>query len=133
MNVASKCGYTGSNYRELSQLLDKYYDKGLRVLLFPCNQFMNQESGDACSIKAMSDGYNPRFIMTEKIKVNGSDAHPIYKWMKEKASGFLVNAIKWNFSKFLIDRHGDVYPTRFSHLDSPLSMEPHIEKLLSGQ
>ncbi len=130
-NVASKCGYAGSNYKQLSELLDKYYDRGLRVVLFPCNQFGGQEPGEACSIRSMADGYNPKFIMADKVKVNGHDALPLYQWMKKQAGGFLIDAIKWNFTKFLIDRHGKVYPTRYSHLDEPNKMIPVIEELLS--
>ena len=130
VNVASKCGYTEASYRQLSGLLDKYYGAGLRVLLFPCNQFMAQEPGDACSIRAATEGYNAKFITAEKVKVNGSGAHPLYQWMKKQAGGFLVDAVKWNFTKFLIDRHGQVHPPRYSHLDEPNAMEPAIRGLL---
>lgn len=132
-NVATKCGYTGDNYKQMSELLNKYYDQGLRVLLFPCNQFNNQESGDSCAITAFASGYNPKFIMTEKVKVNGSEAHPVFAWMKKKAGGFLIDAVKWNFTKFLIDKHGHVYPTRFAPNDEPNKMIPDIEKLLNQQ
>jgi glutathione peroxidase len=117
----------------MSELLNKYYDQGLRVLLFPCNQFMAQESGDSCAISATASGYNPKFIMTEKVHVNGSHTHPMFAWMKKQASGFLVNAVKWNFTKFLIDRQGHVYPLRFAPNDEPNKMIPDIEKLLNKQ
>lgn len=131
-NVATKCGYTGSNYSQFSSLLNQYYDQGLRVLLFPCNQFGNQESGDACEISALGSGYNPKFIMTEKVKVNGGDTHPVFEWLKKQASGFLVNTVKWNFTKFLVDRQGNVHPHRWAPNDEPNVMVPEIEKFLSS-
>lgn len=99
VNVASKCGFTDVSYKQLSELLDRYYDQGLRVVLFPCNQFANQESGDACSIKSLGGSYNRRFIMTDKVDVNGANADPVWEWMKQEQKGFLFSAIKWNFTK----------------------------------
>ena len=100
VNVASKCGLTENNYKQLSDLFDKYYDQGLRMILFPSNQFMNQESGDACQIRSFGSKFNEKFVMTEKVDVNGSNVHPVWKWLKEEApGGFLSNAIKWNFTK----------------------------------
>lgn len=99
MNAASYCGFTKSNYSGLSKLLDEYYERGLRVLLFPCNQFANQERDDPATIKAFADNYDKRFILAEKVNVNGSEAHPLWTWLKEQQHGFLIDAIKWNFTK----------------------------------
>lgn len=101
VNAATYCGLTKGNYSGLSQLLDKYYDQGLRVVLFPCNQFANQERDAPEKIKAFAEGYDPRFVLAEKVGVNGTDAHPLWKWLKAQCPGFLVDAIKWNFTKVL--------------------------------
>lgn len=130
VNVATQCGYTANNYTQFKTLLDLYYDKGLRILLFPCNQFGSQEPGEACSIAEANMKRDPRFITTEKIDVNGSNEHALFGWLKKGASGFLVDAVKWNFTKFLIDRQGHVHPKRFAPNDEPLSMVADIEKLL---
>lgn len=132
VNVATKCGYTANNYAQLGELLDKYYDQGLRVLLFPCNQFAGQEAGEACTIAEANQQRNARFVTTEKVQVNGSGAHPIFKWLKEGASGFLVDAVKWNYTKFLVDRQGHVHPRRFAPNEEPRSMVPDIERLLKA-
>lgn len=99
VNGASACGYTKSNYAGLSTLLDRYYADGLRVLLFPCNQFGHQEREEPTKIKAFVEGYDKRFVLAEKINVNGNEAHPLFDWLKHKCPGFLIDAIKWNFTK----------------------------------
>ncbi|PJF20114.1 Glutathione peroxidase [Paramicrosporidium saccamoebae] len=129
VNAATYCGYTKSNYSGLSELLDKYYDKGLRVMMFPCNQFMNQEKDEAEKIKAFAEQYDKRFILAEKVDVNGSDAHPLWKFLKDKCPGFLVDAIKWNFTKFIIDKSGNPV-ARFAPNDEPKAMTSKIEELL---
>ena len=101
VNVATKCGLTQSNYRELGELADKYYDKGLRILCFPCNQFGKQEPGSAEEIESFACEYNPKFIMFEKIDVNGKNQHPLYEFLKKQLTGFITNGIKWNFTKVL--------------------------------
>lgn len=129
-NVASKCGFADDSYKGFSTLIDRYYDQGLRVLLFPCNQFGSQEPGDSCSIKAYSENYNKRFIQTEKIEVNGSGEHPIFAWLKKVAPGFLLDRIKWNYTKFLVDREGKCHPYRWGPNDKPEKMEETIKQLL---
>ncbi|MEZ5072396.1 MAG: glutathione peroxidase [Bacteroidales bacterium] len=106
VNTASKCGLT-PQYEGLEALYKKYKDRGLVILGFPCNQFANQEPGDATSI---SEGclinYGVTFPMFAKIDVNGPDAHPLYKYLKKELGGVLGGKIKWNFTKFLIDADG---------------------------
>lgn len=131
VNVATKCGYTSSNYDQLGKMLEKHYDNGLRVLLFPCNQFGSQEPGSSDQIKEFACARNPKFDMFEKIKVNGSDTHPLYEYLKKSCPGFLVNAIKWNFTKFLIDRNGNPV-TRFGPNEEPNSFAGKVEALLNG-
>jgi glutathione peroxidase-family protein len=130
VNAASYCSLTKTSYTGLSTLLDKYYSRGLRVLLFPCNQFMNQERDGAEQIKSFAEQYDKRFIIAEKINVNGGDAHPLWQWLKESCPGFLIDAIKWNFTKFLIDKQGKPV-TRFGPNEEPQTMENKIEELLN--
>jgi glutathione peroxidase-family protein len=102
VNVASKCGLTDSNYNQLKTLNDKYHDKGLRILLFPCNQFAKQEPGDSETVCRFIQAFSNQFIIAEKCNVNGKDTHPIYQWLKLACPGTLGNAIKWNFTKVTI-------------------------------
>ncbi|MEE6487490.1 hypothetical protein FKM82_014918 [Ascaphus truei] len=108
-----------------------YAEKGLRILGFPCNQFGKQEPGDEAQIKAFAASYKVEFDMFSKIEVNGDNAHPLWKWMKDqpKGRGSLGNAIKWNFSKFLIDREGHVVK-RFGPMDNPLVIEKDLPSYL---
>jgi len=129
VNVASKWGATDRNYRELVELHERYVQDGLAILAFPCNQFGNQEPGTDAEIKAFAAKYNVKFDMFSKINVNGEEAHPLWKWLKMKKSGFLVDAIKWNFTKFLCDRDGQPIE-RFATTANPLSMEDKIKTLL---
>ncbi|RXJ97507.1 glutathione peroxidase [Malaciobacter molluscorum] len=130
VNVASKCGFT-SQYEGLEKLYEKYKSKDFVVLGFPCNQFMNQEPGTNEEIKEFcSLTYNVKFPMFSKIDVNGDKTEPLYKYLKEQASGVLgTEAIKWNFTKFLIDKNGKVIE-RYSPSTTPKSLEKDIEKLL---
>ncbi|PKI82264.1 glutathione peroxidase [Malaciobacter halophilus] len=130
VNVASKCGFT-SQYEGLEKLYDKYKTKDFVVLGFPCNQFMNQEPGTNEEIKEFcSLTYNVSFPMFSKIDVNGDEAHPLYKYLKNEASGLLgTEAIKWNFTKFLVDKNGKVID-RFSPSTTPENIEDDIKKLL---
>ena len=132
VNVASKCGFTGQ-YKGLEELYRTYKDRGLVVLGFPCNQFMAQEPGDAEEIKQFcSLKYDVTFPMFAKVNVNGSDAHPLYKHLKGAARGFLwTRAIEWNFTKFLVDREGNV-ARRYSALTKPHKLTRAIEKLLTA-
>ncbi len=129
VNTASKCGLT-PQYEGLEKLYSQYHDRGLEILGFPCNQFGNQEPGDA---KTISEGclinYGVTFQMFEKIEVNGSNAHPVFASLKKKLPGLLGGKIKWNFTKFVIDRNGKPVK-RFSPTTKPEKMEAYIQKLL---
>ncbi|XP_077471674.1 phospholipid hydroperoxide glutathione peroxidase-like isoform X1 [Stigmatopora argus] len=120
VNLASNCGKTTVNYTELVELYDSLADKGLRILGFPCNQFAGQEPGTDAEIKEFAKGYNVKFDMFSKIDVNGDNAHPLWKWMKAQpnGAGFLGNNIKWNFTKFLINKEGQVVK-RYGPTDDP--------------
>ncbi|VDK44687.1 unnamed protein product [Anisakis simplex] len=109
VNVASDCGLTNSNYTELKEVLEKYRDSGLRVAAFPCNQFGNQEPGCELDIKEfVNKKYAFEPDLFAKIDVNGENAHPLYKFLKAEQGGTLTNSIKWNFTKFLVDKEGHV-------------------------
>ena len=130
VNVASKCGFT-PQYTGLEALYKRYKDRGLVVLGFPCDQFGGQEPGNAEEIASFcSLTYDVTFPMFAKIEVNGENEHPLYKALKAAAPGILgTEAIKWNFTKFVIDRDGKVV-ARHAPTDTPESMEPEIEGLL---
>jgi len=129
VNTASKCGFT-PQYAGLEELNRKYSEKGLVILGFPCNQFGNQEPG---SSKEISEGclinYGVSFQMFEKIEANGSGAHPIYVFLKKKLPGFLGGRIKWNFTKFVIDRSGKPV-MRFAPTTKPEKMEEYLLEML---
>ncbi|HZT63133.1 MAG TPA: glutathione peroxidase, partial [Burkholderiales bacterium] len=110
VNTASECGFT-PQYEGLEAINRKYRAKGLEILGFPCNQFGAQEPGDAAEIGAFCQkNYGVSFQMFDKIEVNGSGAHPMYKWLMQSAPGILgIEAIKWNFTKFLLGRDGKVF------------------------
>jgi glutathione peroxidase len=129
VNVASKCGFT-PQYAGLEALYRKYHQKGFEVLGFPCDQFGHQEPGDEAEIKNFcSLNFGVSFPMFAKIKVNGPDTHPLYAYLKESLPGVLgIEAIKWNFTKFLVDRDG-VPIKRFSPADKPESIEPELSSL----
>ena len=130
VNVASKCGFT-PQYKGLEQLYRKFKDKGLVVLGFPCDQFGHQEPGDENEIKNFcSLNYEVSFPMFAKIKVNGDDAHPLYQHLKQTKPGLLgTEGIKWNFTKFLIGKDGQVIE-RYAPLDTPEKIGKDIAKLL---
>jgi glutathione peroxidase len=130
VNTASKCGFT-PQYEGLEALYRKHRDRGLVVLGFPCNQFGAQEPGDAEAIKGFcSLTYEVDFPIMRKIDVNGSKAHPLYVWLKAQKKGLLgTEAVKWNFTKFLIDRSGQVVD-RFAPTVTPKALEGAIEALL---
>ncbi|VDK53826.1 unnamed protein product [Anisakis simplex] len=113
VNVASKCGLTSSNYAQLKELLDKYNDKGLVIAAFPCNQFGGQEPSCEIDIRNfVKDSFKFEPDLYAKIDVNGSKADPLYVFLKKEQGGTLFDAIKWNFTKFLIDANG--HPVSFS-------------------
>lgn len=128
VNVASKCGFT-SQYEGLEILYKKYKDMGLVILGFPCNQFGKQEPGSEEEIKNFCQtNYGVTFPMFAKIDVNGENAHPLYQFLKEQAPGILsTKDIKWNFTKFLVDREGNVV-TRYASATSPEAIEKEILK-----
>lgn len=130
VNTASRCGFT-KQYQGLEQLHEKYKDRGLRVLGFPCNQFGGQEPGDASEIAGFCQkNYGVNFQMFDKIDVNGDKAHPLYRYLTDAAPGALgTKAIKWNFTKFLIDRKGSVLK-RYAPQTKPEELIPEVEKLL---
>ena len=131
VNTASKCGFT-PQYEELEELHRTYGDKGFEVLAFPCNQFGAQEPGDAEQIGAFCQrNYGVGFPMMAKVDVNGAHAAPLFRWLKEQAPGLLGSqAIKWNFTKFLIGRDGRVI-RRYAPQDKPESLARDIEVALA--
>ncbi len=131
VNVASQCGFT-SQYKGLEALYRKHKDKGLVVLGFPCDQFGQQEPGDETEIKRFcSLNYDVTFPMFAKIQVNGADTHPLYRHLKTEKPGLLGSeAIKWNFTKFLVGRDGAVLK-RYAPNDTPESIEQDITALLA--
>lgn len=130
VNVASKCGYT-PQYDGLEALYKKYKDEGLVVLGFPCNQFGSQEPGSEAEIQNFCRvNFGVTFPMFSKIKVNGEETHPLYRYLKSEQPGILgTEAIKWNFTKFLVDREGRVVE-RFGSSTRPSELEEKIEGLL---
>lgn len=129
VNTASKCGFT-KQYAGLQALYEKYKDQGLEVLAFPCNQFGHQEPGDDAAIKNFcTDTFGVTFPVMAKIEVNGEGAHPLYKELKKAQGGLLGNEIKWNFTKFLVDREGRVVD-RFAPQKEPRALEEKIKALL---
>ena len=130
VNTASKCGFT-YQYEGLQQLYNKYKDQGLVVLGFPCNQFGQQEKGNSDEISEFCQlNYGVDFQMFEKVDVNGENEHPIYSYLKQQKSGFLGSKnIKWNFTKFLINKQGQVIK-RFGSTTKPEKLESTLSKLL---
>ncbi|KZY56638.1 glutathione peroxidase [Erythrobacter sp. HI0063] len=130
VNTASKCGFT-PQYDGLEALYQRFAERGFEVLGFPCNQFGAQEPGDADEIAQFCKvNFGVTFPLMEKVDVNGPDASPVFDWMKGEAKGLLGSkAIKWNFTKFLIDRDGQVVK-RYAPTDRPESIAADIEALL---
>ena len=130
VNVASKCGFT-PQYKGLEALWRQYQDKGLVILGFPCDQFGHQEPGNEAEIQSFcSLNYEVSFPMYAKIEVNGAGAHPLYQYLKSAAPGVLgTEGIKWNFTKFLIGKDGQVLK-RYGSMDTPEKIGEDIAKLL---
>ncbi|PNU02837.1 glutathione peroxidase [Novosphingobium guangzhouense] len=130
VNTASKCGFT-PQYKGLEELWRKYRDRGFEIIAFPCNQFGGQEPGDADEIASFCEvNFGLSFPLMGKVEVNGPDAAPLFDWLKAEAPGFLGSkAIKWNFTKFLIDRQGNVV-RRYAPTDKPAALEKDVAKLL---
>ena len=130
VNVASKCGFT-PQYEGLQKLYDAYKDQGLVVLGFPCNQFGAQEQGGEAEIKDFCEtNFSISFPMFAKIDVNGDNANPLFLFLQNAKKGFMdTGPIKWNFSKFVVDKEGNVVG-RYGSLDDPAALEDDIKKLL---
>ena len=133
VNTASKCGFT-PQYAGLEELYSTYKERGFRVLGFPCNQFGGQEPGAADQIGVFcQEMYGVTFPMFGKIEVNGADAHPLYRFLKKSRPGLLgligASGIKWNFTKFLVDRNGSVVG-RYGPSTAPKALEARIRRLL---
>jgi glutathione peroxidase len=131
VNLASRCGFT-PQYEGLEQLHRRYQADGLVVLGFPCNQFAAQEPGDEAEIRSFcSTRYQVSFPLFAKVEVNGAQAHPLYRWLKQQRPGLLgTEAIKWNFTKFLVGRDGQVLE-RFAPQVAPSSLTGDIERALA--
>ncbi len=129
VNTASKCGFT-PQYAGLEELYKNYQDKGLVILGFPCDQFAHQEPGSDAEIQSFCQmNYGVTFPVMSKIEVNGKNAHPLYKYLRSEKKELLGDSIKWNFTKFLIDKQGNVVQ-RFAPNFEPAGIAPEIEKLL---
>jgi len=130
VNTASKCGFT-PQFQGLEALHRQYQDRGLRILGFPCNQFGKQDPGSNDEISQFCElNYGVSFPLFAKLEVNGDDAHPLFKYLKAEAPGILgTRAIKWNFTKFLVDRNGKVV-ARYAPRDKPEDLAADIDRLL---
>lgn len=128
VNVASACGFT-PQYKGLQELFSKYKSKGFEVLAFPCNQFGSQEAGDNAAIKSFAMRQGAQFKMMSKVDVNGGNADPVWDFLKSKQGGLLTSDIKWNFSKFLVDREGNVVK-RYPSTTEPKDIAKDIESFL---
>ena len=133
VNVASKCGFT-PQYKGLEQLQRDFAGQGFDVLGFPCDQFGHQEPGDEAQIREFcSLTYEVSFPMFAKVEVNGDRAHPLYRWLKHEGKGILGSeAIKWNFTKFLVDRQGQVV-RRYAPTDTPEKIARDLPGVLGGE
>ncbi|GGK28445.1 glutathione peroxidase [Caldalkalibacillus thermarum] len=129
VNTASRCGFT-PQYSGLEKLYQTYKDRGFVVLGFPCNQFMNQEPGSEEEILSFCQtNYQVSFPMFAKVKVKGPEAHPLFQYLTSQAKGILSDEIKWNFTKFLADKNGQVVK-RYAPTTAPEKIAPDIERLL---
>ena len=129
VNTASKCGLT-PQFENLEFLYKKYKNENFEILGFPCNQFAKQELNSNNEIQEFCQlNYGVTFKVFDKINVNGKNAHPLYKYLKKEKSGIFGGSIKWNFTKFLIDKNGNVVE-RYAPTDSPLKMEEKIKELI---
>uniref|UniRef100_M8C0E0 Glutathione peroxidase n=1 Tax=Aegilops tauschii TaxID=37682 RepID=M8C0E0_AEGTA len=123
VNVASRCGLANSNYTELGQLYEKYREKGFEILAFPCNQFAGQEpDSDEKIVEFACNRFQAEFPIFRKVDVNGNNAAPLYKFLKSERGGLFGERIKWNFTKFLVDKEGHVM-NRYAPTWSPLGIE----------
>jgi glutathione peroxidase len=131
VNTASQCGFT-PQYQGLQELYAKFKKRGFEVLAFPCDQFGRQEPGSDDEIKSFCEtNYGVNFPLFSKIEVNGEKAHPLYKFLKSERGGLLGDAIKWNFTKFLVDKQGNVVE-RYAPMTAPEHIARDIEKELAN-
>ncbi|GGI12437.1 MULTISPECIES: glutathione peroxidase [Gottfriedia] len=132
VNTASKCGYT-PQYKDLQALYEEYKNEGLVVIGFPCNQFMNQEPGSNEEIQSFCElNYGVTFPIFGKVDVNGENADPLFKYLSKNAPGIMgLKSIKWNFTKFIIDKNGEVVE-RVAPQTNPQDMKATVEKLLKA-
>ena len=130
VNTASQCGFT-PQYEGLQMLQEEYADQGFTVLGFPCDQFGHQEPGDEDEIASFCTGsFGVSFPMFSKVDVNGDDAHPLYQWLRKEKGGLLGSKVKWNFTKFLVGRDGEVI-SRYAPTTKPDAIGGDIEKALA--
>ena len=132
VNTASKCGFT-PQYEGLEKLYNEYKERGFKVLGFPCNQFGQQEPGGSSDIESFCQiNYGVSFPMFSKVDVNGDNAHPLFRFLKKEKKGMLATeAIKWNFTKFLVNRKGEVLK-RYAPNTDPAALGPDVEKALNS-
>ncbi|MCW2815249.1 MAG: glutathione peroxidase [Nocardioides sp.] len=131
VNTASQCGFT-PQYEGLQKLWETYGEQGFVILGFPCDQFGHQEPGDEATIGAFCEkNYGVTFPMMSKVEVNGDDAHPLYQWLRKEKSGLLGGKIKWNFTKYLVGKDGQVID-RYAPTTKPEKMSGDIEKALKA-
>jgi glutathione peroxidase len=129
VNTASKCGFT-PQYKGLEEMYQKCKESGLEILAFPCDQFGHQEPGSDEEIRSFCEmNFGVTFPIFKKIEVNGQNAHPVYRFLKEKAPGLLGRSIRWNFTKFLVDRQGRVVK-RFAPSTPPQKIDSQVTELL---
>ncbi|KAF3778293.1 putative phospholipid hydroperoxide glutathione peroxidase 6 [Nymphaea thermarum] len=132
VNVASMCGLTNSNYKELNVLYEKYKGQGFEILAFPCNQFAGQEPGSNEEIVEVAcTRFKAEFPIFDKVEVNGKNAAPVYKFLKTQKGGIFGDGIKWNFTKFLVNKDGKVVE-RYAPTTSPMKIEKDILNLLGA-
>ncbi|XP_055912200.1 uncharacterized protein LOC129946145 isoform X4 [Eupeodes corollae] len=131
VNIASQCGLTKNNYQKLTELKEKYGERGLKILNFPCNQFNSQmpEGDGEAMVCHLRDAKADIGDVFQKIDVNGKEAHPLYQYLKHKQSGTLTSSIKWNFTKFLVNKEG-IPVERYAPTTDPMDISKDIEKLL---
>ncbi|KAK9862889.1 hypothetical protein WJX84_010980 [Apatococcus fuscideae] len=129
VNVASQCGFT-TQYEGLTELHNKYKSKGFEILAFPCNQFGSQEPGDAPQIKSFASNRGAKFQLADKVDVNGTAADPLFQFLKSEKGGFLTKDIKWNFTKFLCNKEGQVIK-RYGTSTEPSAFEEDIVAALA--
>jgi glutathione peroxidase len=131
VNTASHCGFT-PQYKELQELHNDFHEKGLEVLAFPCNQFGHQEAGSNDEIQEFCQvNFGLTFPVFAKVDVNGRDAHPLFKYLRSQQKSLLSDAIKWNFTKFLVDQNGNVIK-RYESNFAPKEIGKDIEELLQN-